>query len=199
MDMKKILNSTLHLLYKFYCRFRLRNKDFSIISSNCIGGVMYHDLGLKFTSPTVNLFFYPEDFLKYVQNLKYYNTLELEDATEESAYPIGKLEDIKIHFLHYNSFEEAKIMWDRRKQRINYNKLFIIMTDQNGCELEHIKLFEQLPYQKVFFANKKLDFSSCFYIRGFEKESCLGNIIEYQKVGKRYYEQLDYVECLNRL
>lgn len=60
--MKKILNFILHLLYKVYCRFRLKNKDFSIISRNCIGGVMYHDLGLKCTSPTVNLFFYPDDF-----------------------------------------------------------------------------------------------------------------------------------------
>ncbi len=105
---------------------------------------MYHDLGLKFTSPTVNLFFYPEDFLKYVQNLKYYNTLELEDATEESAYPIGKLEKKKIHFLHYNSFEEDKIMQDKRKPRINYNKIFIIMTKQNRYELDNIKIFEQV-------------------------------------------------------
>ena len=36
----------------------------SIIASNCIAGEMYNDLGLKFTSPTINLFFREKDFLK---------------------------------------------------------------------------------------------------------------------------------------
>jgi uncharacterized protein (DUF1919 family) len=37
-------------------RSRLTNKEVTIFSSNCIGGVIYHDLGLRFMSPTINLF-----------------------------------------------------------------------------------------------------------------------------------------------
>ena len=34
----------------------LKNRDIPIISANCVGGVIYHDLGLAFNSPTINLF-----------------------------------------------------------------------------------------------------------------------------------------------
>lgn len=38
-------------------RERLNCDDVTIISTNCTGGILYHDLGLEFKSPTVNLFF----------------------------------------------------------------------------------------------------------------------------------------------
>ena len=31
--------------------------DASIISNDCLGGMISHDLGLKFMSPTINLYF----------------------------------------------------------------------------------------------------------------------------------------------
>lgn len=49
----------------------------SIITSNCIAGEMYNDLGLQFTSPTINLFFREKDFLKFVLNLKHYTSQKL--------------------------------------------------------------------------------------------------------------------------
>ena len=53
-----------------------RENPFSIISSNCVGGVILHELGLKFNTPTINLFFVPRDYLEFIQNLKYYTTEE---------------------------------------------------------------------------------------------------------------------------
>ena len=40
-------------------RVKLFNQTPCIIASNCNGGIIYHDLGLKFLSPTINLFFFP--------------------------------------------------------------------------------------------------------------------------------------------
>lgn len=57
-------------------RKRLKNKEISIISTNCIGGVLSHDLGLQFKSPTVNLFFRAEDFIKFCENLEYYMSID---------------------------------------------------------------------------------------------------------------------------
>ena len=41
-------------------RLRRRNKvkdnDLTIISNNCIAGVLYHDNDMKFNTPTINLF-----------------------------------------------------------------------------------------------------------------------------------------------
>ena len=44
----------------------LHNKDATIFSCNCTGGVMLHDLGLKFNTPTVNFFFHADDYLKLI-------------------------------------------------------------------------------------------------------------------------------------
>ena len=35
----------------------LRNRSFSLFSHNCLGGIMYHDLGVQFQSPTINMRF----------------------------------------------------------------------------------------------------------------------------------------------
>src|SRR5574344_2087328 len=71
----------------------LTNKDFSIISQNCVGGVLYHDLGLKFTSPTINLYFEPLDFMRYILNLRKYNDCVPKIYMDEKrGYPVGKLD-----------------------------------------------------------------------------------------------------------
>lgn len=83
-------------------RKRIRNKDISIISMNCTGGILLHDLGLKFLSPTVNLFMRAEDFIKFCENLEYYLSIdkfvECHDKfiIEDRTYPIGYLDDLTI-------------------------------------------------------------------------------------------------------
>lgn len=49
---------------------KLKNKSFSLISGDCLGGIVLHDLHLQFNSPTVNCWMYPKDFIKFVNNLK---------------------------------------------------------------------------------------------------------------------------------
>lgn len=44
-------------------RRRLVNKDITILANNCNAGFIYHDLGLQFKSPTINLFFFKDHFL----------------------------------------------------------------------------------------------------------------------------------------
>lgn len=139
----------------------------SIIAQNCVGGVLYHDLGLKFTSPTINLYFDPKEFLKYVLNIKHYNALTPQMVFDEKrGYPVGKLEDISVYFMHYTTCEEAKQKWEERKARINYNKLFIIALDENHFGKECYELFKQIPYEKVLFTvDKKLESQSdCVYL-----------------------------------
>ncbi len=80
--------------------------DISIISMNCIGGVLYHDCGQKFLSPTVNLFFMPSDFIKFVNNLDYYLSIT-QNVVMGDKYPVGILDDIKIYFMHYDNCEIA--------------------------------------------------------------------------------------------
>lgn len=105
-------------------RKRLKNKEISIISTNCIGGVLSHDLGLQFKSPTVNLFFRAEDFIKFCENLEYYMSIDRfvecydEKIIEDRTYPVAYLGDLTLYLVHYSSVEEAEKKWNERKQRI---------------------------------------------------------------------------------
>ena len=60
---KIIIKINMFLRFFYLCKLKRINKtkDISIIANNCIGGCLYHDLGLKFLSPTIDLFFYPND------------------------------------------------------------------------------------------------------------------------------------------
>ena len=119
-------------------RNRLRNENITIISANCVGGVIYHDLGLKFNSPTVNLYFNASDYVKFVSNLTYYLQCELKEIDSEFDYPCALCGDIVLHMVHYQNFEEGKKKWEERIKRINYENLYFIMVDRDGCEEKDI-------------------------------------------------------------
>lgn len=128
----------------------LKTENFTIISQNCIGGVFYHDMGLQFQSPTINLFFEAPDFLKFVTNLHCYIEKQ-PDMYWGKDYPIGELGDIKVHFMHYSTCREAMNAWARRKERIDYDRIVILATDRDGFTDEEFRKWKALPYQKVLF------------------------------------------------
>lgn len=133
----------------------LKQEQFSLISQNCIGGLFYHDMGLQFQSPTINLFFSAEDFLKFAANLEYYMRLEL-DMYWGPDYPMGRLDDLVIHFMHYLTCREAKDAWERRRMRLQYDKIVIISTDRNNFGIDEFMEWKNLPYKKILFtANSK--------------------------------------------
>lgn len=180
-------------------RKRLKNENFSILCSNCIGGTIYNRLGKQFLSPTINLWFYQKDFLKFIQNIHYYLSLELRFIDSNRNYPVGMLDDICIYFLHYNSEEEAKTSWNRRKERINFDNLFIIMYDRDGIDEEDFKSFSRLKcVNRIILsdrANEKYPF-----VKQMTKENETDNVyLEKDKYGIRSFErQWDYVDWLNK-
>lgn len=184
-------------------RKRLNNTGFSVISSNCNGAFILHDLGQRFNSPTVNLFLYPKDFIRFVENLKYYMSLKLEFVKEKDVtYPVGRLEDIKIYFMHYHSEEEANQKWEERKQRICYENLFVLMTERDGCTYEDLQKFDKLQYpNKIVLTHLSYpEIKSSFYIKGYEQENQVGHIYEFlnETTGKKHYDEFDYVEWFNQ-
>ena len=75
------------------------------------------------------------------------------------SYPVGVLSNgknsIEIFFLHYHSEQEAREKWERRVQRINWNKLLVKFNDQNGCTETEVSMFMKMPFKnKVFFTCK---------------------------------------------
>ena len=103
---------------------KLINKEFTIISNNCWGGMIYESYNLPKMSPTVGLFFMADDFIRFCSDIKRYN----------------------------HSEQEAKEKWKRRCSRINLDKLIVKFNDQNGCCEEHARAFAAMPFEhKLFF------------------------------------------------
>lgn len=184
-------------------RKQLKNRSFSLITSDCTGGVMCKDLSVRMNSPTRNLFFNASDFICFCENLDYYLTQKLQptDNRDNSGYLTAKLGDLVLYLVHYDSFDQAKEEWERRKVRVNKENLFFIMNDRNGCTYSDVEAFDRLPYKnKVFFSHKPYpEFKSVVYIKGSERFDSLKTITAYvHQLGiKRYYDQFDFVTWLN--
>lgn len=171
----------------------LRNQDFSIISSDCIGGILSNDLGLRFNSPTVNLYFSACDFIKLVERLQYYMSISL-IRFERTArpYPVGVLDDIRVYFVHYESEQECVDKWESRKARINYDRVFLICTDRNGMTQELMSRYLELSYPKVIFVCRRevAHQAEVVYVPGFEKLGQVGELNRFADwSGHRYYEK----------
>ncbi|MEY8394773.1 DUF1919 domain-containing protein [Lachnospiraceae bacterium 45-P1] len=191
------------IFYKKRKRHKLKNKNVSIIASNCSGTYICHDLRIPYLTPTVNLYIDMNDFIKMVKNLKWYMEQELEEAKEETTCPVGILGDIKIYFMHYASFCESKAKWEERKKRINWDNIFIVGSERDGCTYETIKNFEELPYKnKVIFTYKEYpEFSSTYCMESFKGKGELGVITDFksQFLKRRYLDDFDYVDFLNHM
>lgn len=148
----------------------------SIISQNCIGGVVYHDLGMQFLSPTINTFIPEPGFVKLVLNLGYYMEQELVMHWGEE-YPIGMLDDVEICFMHYETCKEAKESWERRKARINWEKIVIIGTDRDGFDEAVYEQWKRIKYPKVLLtAHPNFTEDAIFYPE-YEADGQVGDLI----------------------
>ena len=186
-------------------RARFHNPDVSILSMNCIGGVLAHDLGIRFNSPTVNLYFRAEDFIRFCENLPYYLSIgEMIPCTDPSVtgkrdYPTAYLGDLVLFLVHYASVEEANRKWQERKERIHMDNIVILATDRDGMTEELKDRFEQLPYRKVLFTKQQNSARpDCVYIPGYEAEESVGLITDpVGTLGKRAVDRFDWVDFLN--
>jgi len=197
-------------------RKRLKNQKVSILCNNCTAGFILHDLGLRFDTPTINLYFRGLDFFDFAEHLEYYISAplcQIENPRynpDDPDYPVAvllggsKYKDIELHFLHYKTFEEAKEKWETRKKRIHWDSLYLIWTFMGMEAHESVcERAEQLPIKnKVFFVNHPVDsekFPSFFHIKGFEEQVGLGQIGVFMNLkGNRYYDQFDYVDWINK-
>ncbi len=175
----------------------LKCMDFTVISQNCIGGVFCHDMGLELSSPTVNLFFMADDFVKFVSKLEFYMSIPLCIHWGET-YPIGTLDDISIHFMHYQTCKDAVESWERRKQRMNYSRIVVLCTDRDGFSSETFKEWNKISYPKLLFtANREfINEDSVFFPEYSDEKQVLDLIPERQfyKDGKL----MAVVNSLNR-
>lgn len=196
-----------------YCllkRLCIHDKNISIIANDCIGGIIYHDLKLKFQSPTINLFFdSSHDYIEYLSHIEYYSKKRpIEIHRDGIDYPIGEIlngnKSIIIHFMHYHSFAEAEAKWVERGKRINYKNIVVIwhVGNEVGPSNSDLKVFDSLDFsKKMLITGVKCNFTNK-YICKLELYSdelyYPGKILEYKSRFSifRYLDKTHYVRLL---
>lgn len=186
-----------------YDRSRLKNDNCTIFSNNCTGGVIYHNLGLQFLSPTINLYMEPKDYITFLENPKHFcNSVIMTEEKTARSYPVGNLDGLKIYGVHYDSFKQLKEKWEKRSKRINWENIIVFFIERDGCTHDDLVRFDKLNYNKIVFTKEEyFDIDSSYIIPNSYDEinKCVNNIVGYQSNTSLYrtIDAFDYVNFIN--
>ncbi len=183
-------------------RKKLNNTTPTFLCPNCIGGILFHDLGLQFRSPTVNLMMYQPDFINFATNLDHYLSKELHFYQDpDYTCPCAKLDDITIHFTHYPTADVAEKKWNDRKSRINPDNLFIFATERDGLTKEDIQRLGTISARGilVFTTHNYPDIPYTLQIPCFDENGEVGNILKKSIINesRNYEKYFDFVGWFN--
>ncbi|WP_115461228.1 DUF1919 domain-containing protein [Winogradskyella aurantiaca] len=139
-----------------------------IVANNCFGGEIYKRLKQPFNTPFIGLFVYGSDFVKLVGDLENYLSFSLyfvdrsKWTDNDIDYPVGLLNDVEIHFMHYENEAIAGEKWERRVKRLlayEAKEDFIIkFCDRDGGADQDFKSFHELSYEhKISFGTNNYD------------------------------------------
>ena len=149
-SIKKIVKKIWRYPLCRHYRRKLKVESFTIISSDCTGGCLSHDLGLRFNSPTINLIV-PRS-LDFFENLDRYLSIEpVPGAYSKRGEPVILLDGLAIVGVHYRSHEELIASWNKRRQRVIWDRIVIMTNSRFVSTEEDVERFARLPYPKVLF------------------------------------------------
>ncbi|MCM1139748.1 MAG: DUF1919 domain-containing protein [Muribaculum sp.] len=188
------------IIFRKKQRKRLKLNSISLLTGNCIGGYLYHQLGLQFNSPTINMMIKNPDFLKLILKPEYYMSVKPKpyQSQEFPEIPCAKLDDIVLHFTHYSSVEQGINAWCKRRERIDYENLYIIISDI-GLDNDDIKKLSQVRCKKlVLMTCRKYNYDYCLYIPEYEGMEHVGQLLGKTLCGKWNFERyFDFVGWVN--
>lgn len=112
-------------LARRYAKRRLLRNDFTIISDDCWGGRAYAVFGLKCYSPFVGMGVAILDNLELLSHLREPGALDVLDAFDgEKGYPMIRTRHALMHGRHYESVEEFRRAYERRKKIMRWDRVF---------------------------------------------------------------------------
>lgn len=153
----------------------------TLLCNYCFGGMAYHYLSMQMMSPLIDLRILPEDYMKIISSpyeyLNYSLTFQGIGVHKEQKYeyPIVSLGDANLHFIHSPSKEEyeiAKADFERRRERINWDNLIIVMIFRDEQDIAlYGEAFEKLEFaHKIGFAPIETEYSSIFCLKGYQPD-----------------------------
>lgn len=183
-------------------RENLINTTPTFLCPNCIGGILFHDLGIEFQSPTINLMMLQTDFVRFILELDYYLSQNLIFFRHpEYDFPCAHLGDIILHFTHYHSEKEAMQKWFERSSRIDRNNCFVFLEERDGLTREEILRLGDIRVRGlvVFTATAYPDIPWTLQIPKYKSDGEIGNILakSYWNDSREYERYFDFVKWFN--
>lgn len=194
---------------------KLKNRDFTIISNNCCGSLIYQLLGMKYTSPTVGVIIDKNYFFKLCYYLRDYCSVDMQELNSEEEnnkkynYSAGiikninGLDDIVVYFPHERSSKEAIRKWNYRKNRINYQNLYIIYDTHMYIAPDDYEDFYRIQCKnKVMFTEKtNINSPNTFSFSCYKKDVYYSGIL-FKEIIKLPFiytkmDEFDFVNWLN--
>lgn len=197
----KIYFKTLASFGKVLLKINVKNKQFSIFSNDCYGGEVYRWMQLEYNTPFVGLMLMAPCYVKFLENPHFYfeQPLMFTDKSryekintfrkDKGCYPIGLIDDIEIHFLHYATATEASEKWSRRKTRVNWDNLLIKFSmDKDYATEQLLEKFAGLNYKrKLSISKNKYDwFAANIVIKKYSDDAVIAfrnSLIEFNLTG----------------
>ncbi len=174
-----------------------------ILASNCVGGLLYHDMGKPFTSPTINMTIEGADFIKLCNNPEeYLKCTPVFEKTSPEGYPVANLNGILINCVHYHDFEDFKTQWLRRSQRFLEHpeqEIVVMACDMQIHSNEDVEAFHKIPHRKVCYTMRKdIPYDEFLYVPGYDNLPAVGDLTRYADYkGTRIFEK--YFDCIKWL
>ena len=162
--MSYLTNYIKDILYRQTLRYlqnQIHDHEISIFSNDCWGAEIYKHLQVPYQTPFVGLMIMAPCYIKLLKRPRHYlerSPMEFvtvsqyetyHNFTQHKNYPLARIDDIEIHFLHYETPEEAQSKWSRRVERINWDKLFVKFDlGKDYATPGLLEQFLQLPYDR---------------------------------------------------
>ena len=182
----------------------------TILSDDCWGGYVYHRLCLPFSSPLINIYWNTEEYVRFIQKPLFYLatelTMEREGNLKKGIHPRGRLgtpnDHVSLELVHSACFAEAKEEWERRKNRINPDNLFVKMGFSSNIPDEkrdkYLEAFDKVNLKKIlFYYSDSLQISDMMYTDRFFWKETTARRVEYFSYND--YLRLNYYWDLNVL
>jgi len=187
---------------------RLKNRDFTIISSSCWGAEAYRQFGIPYLTPFVGLFLLGPCYLRLLGDLKRYLSGDISfiDTSKYEAvnkgyrktkrYPLGLLGgDVEIQFMHYSTARDAREKWKRRVGRINWDNIFVEFSERDMCDIRLIEQFDRMPFDRkvCFTARQYSQFKSTIWIEESRNDAVVPSGRKLYKVCRKYFNIVDWL------
>ena len=188
---KKIIRAEVFQLPNFHFEsyLKVKNESFSILSNNCLAGVIYKELGLKSLTPTINMNCFGMDYIEFLSNYEYYCSQEIRAYTTKeyienpnlyhNFVPRGIINDkITFYFTHYKNEDEGIAVWKKGTEQMNCQNVVALAALQSD---EEAYAFDKLPIKrKLGFYYKNLGLDNVVYVD------------EWNDLNKRYHHAGDW-------